>query len=100
MAAARRARAVARGAHEVELRGDAEAAQQVGREHRGTLEDHDHHERSVDVRVDLGDSFAHFADASPDALGADHRPGRLGYRWSLGLDAHTPTGCQTVFIST
>src|SRR6266849_2354013 len=83
----------------LEVRGDAEAAQQVGREHCGPLEDHDHHQWGLDVGVDLGDLLAELAHAAPDALRADHCPGRFGYGWSLGLDAHTPTGCQTVFIS-
>ena len=50
--------AIARRAHELELGGDGQAAQQVGGEDRGALEDDDHHQRRVDVGVGLGDLLA------------------------------------------
>src|SRR5438132_3306300 len=106
---ARRARAVARRAHELELSGDGEAAEEVGGEDRRAFEYHDHHQRRLDVGIHLGDLPAQLAHPPCDPLRADHRPRRLGLLRNLPLPGgervgergvdQTPTGCQTVFIS-
>src|SRR5207237_4999529 len=59
---------VAGGAHELELCGDGKAAQQVGGEDCGALQDGDDDQRSIDVRVHLGDLAAELAHAPGDAL--------------------------------
>ena len=46
-------RAVACGAHELQLGGNREAAQQVGRENRGPFEDRDDDQWRLDVGVNL-----------------------------------------------
>ncbi len=71
-AAAGRAATIARCANELELGGDAEAAQQVGGKNGRAFEDHEQHKWCLDVSVCVRDLTTEAAHAPRDPRGADH----------------------------
>ena len=60
-------------AHELQLRGDGEAAQQIGGENSRAFEDRDDDEGRFDVGVDLRDLSTQLAHSFGDPVGGDHR---------------------------
>src|SRR5262252_310986 len=73
LARAGRPGAVAGGAHELQLGRDAEAAQQIGGKDGGAFEDDDHHERLVQVGIDVRYLVPQLAHPPGDAPRRDHR---------------------------